>query len=267
MTVVLRAEGLSVGHGSRVVLHDVDVQLQAGRTTAVLGANGCGKSTLLRCMGGLHPAQAGRVLLDGQPLASHRARRLARQVGFLPQAPVVPAGVTVRDLVSYGRHPHRGLLGGPGDADRDAVAWALQVTTLEPLADRPVGQLSGGERQRAWLAMALAQRTSVLLLDEPTTFLDVRHQLEVLTLVRSLAHDHHLAVGVVLHDLNQAAEYADHLVVLADGGVATQGSPTDVLTAATIATAFGVDAEVHPDERTGRPQCRFRAPTTTVAAW
>jgi len=257
-TTTLEARGVAVGHGARVVLSDVDVTFAPGRCTAVLGANGSGKSTLLRGLAGLHPLRAGEVHVGGQPLHRHRARALARLVSYLPQAPLVPAGVTVAELVAYGRHPHRGLLAGTSEADRDAVAWAVGVTSLGGLLHRPVSHLSGGERQRAWLAMALAQRTPVLLLDEPTTFLDVRHQLEVLTLVRTLVDDHGLAVGLVLHDLGQACAHADHLVLLAGGRVVAQGPPERVVDAEVIRAVFGVDADVAPDPVSGRPHPRLR---------
>ena len=254
---VLFTEDLSVGHGSRVVCAGIDLEIAPGRLTVVVGPNGCGKSTLLRTMARLQPPLGGTVRLGDDDLGRLRPRDVARRVAFLPQSPLVPEGVTVRQLVGYGRHPHQGILGTVRDDDRDAVAWALGATGLDPLADRLVDTLSGGERQRAWIAMTLAQRTGVLLLDEPTTFLDVRHQLDLMHLLRRLVSEHGLAVALVLHDLNQAAGFADHMLLLAGGGVVARGRPTEVLTAAHVRTAFEVDARVVVDDATGIPTCVF----------
>ena len=263
MNAQITATGLTLGHGAAPVLRDVELAPAPGQVTVLVGPNGSGKSTLLRTLARLHRPDAGQVLLDGRELNAYRPRELARRLSFLTQNPLVPAGVTVAELVAYGRHPHQGLLTRGGDAqDREAVSWALTATGLTALRDRPLDQLSGGERQRAWIAMALAQRTGLLLLDEPTTYLDIRYQIEVLRLVRRLADDHGITVLVVLHDLNQAAAFADVMVVLAHGRVVASGPPTDVMTEQTIRTAFGIDTVVTPDPRTGVPTClpTWRAP-------
>ncbi len=253
----VRAEGLAVGYGSRAIARGIDLELSPGTLTAIVGPNGCGKSTLVRTLARLQPALDGRVELDGTDVAALRPRAIARRVAFLPQSPLVPAGITVRELVGYGRHPHQRLVGGDRSVDVDAVEQSLRSTGLEAMADRDVEHLSGGERQRVWVAMTLAQRTGVLLLDEPTTFLDVRHQIDVLRLARRLADDHGLTVAMVLHDLNQAAGFADAMVLLAGGGVVAQGSPTEVLTPEHVVRAFEIDVTVVTDPTTGLPSCLF----------
>ncbi|MDA2811836.1 ABC transporter ATP-binding protein [Nocardiopsis sp. RSe5-2] len=256
MTVPLRAEGVELAHGGAPICRDVTLELARAEVTALVGPNGSGKSTLLRTLARLHRPESGRVLLEGADIASYSPRGLARNLAFLTQTPTVPSGITVAELAAYGRHPHRGLLTGrSGSKDRDAVAWALEATGTGPLRDRQIDHLSGGERQRAWIAMALAQRAPVLLLDEPTTYLDIRYQVEVLRLVRSLADDHGITVAVVLHDLNQAAAFADTMAVLAGGRIIADGRPADVLTEDVVRTAFGIDTTVISDPDTGLPTC------------
>ncbi|MFP5375663.1 MAG: ABC transporter ATP-binding protein [Acidimicrobiia bacterium] len=238
----------------------MSLAVEAGTTTFLVGGNGSGKSTLLRVLAGLAAPQQGTVRVHGRDIASCSRRALARRLAHLPQAPLVPDGVTVEELVVLGRHPHRPLLGGPDGADREAVRWAMGATGVAGFAGRMVSELSGGERQRAWVALALAQQAPVVLLDEPTTFLDIRHQLEVLELLRGLARRQGLAVLAVLHDLNQAAAFADRLVVLGSGRVLAQGRPAEVLTAGLVRRAFGVDADV--ERRGGTVTCHFRPLTT-----
>jgi ABC-type cobalamin/Fe3+-siderophores transport system ATPase subunit len=262
--VTLEARGVSAGY-DQLVVEDVSLRLPPGAVTAVCGPNGSGKSTLLRVLAQLHPRAAGSVLLDGQEVARQAPRQRARDLSFLPQTPLVPTGVTVREVVEQGRFPHRRLLGGPRADDRAAVAWALHATRLDELADRDVGHVSGGERQRAWIAMALAQQSRVLLLDEPTTFLDIRYQMEVLDLLRRLADDHGITVVAVLHDLNQAAAFADHVVLMRHGRVVAAGTPAEVVTAAHIETVFGVQVGLVDDPATGRPTCLLRRPAGTPA--
>ncbi|MEU3451093.1 ABC transporter ATP-binding protein [Streptomyces thermolilacinus] len=256
MSVEISARELTLGHGGEPVARGIGVTLAPGAVTALVGPNGSGKSTLLRALARLHTPDAGRIVLDGRDLAEYRPRELARKLSFLTQSPIVPAGVTVEELVAYGRHPHQGLLGrGGGDEDREAVAWALDATNLRPLAERTLDRLSGGERQRAWIAMALAQRTGLLLLDEPTTYLDIRYQIEVLRLVRRLADEHGITVAVVLHELNQAAAFSDAMVVLAGGRIVACGPPAEALTEDTVRTAFQIDTTVTLDPHTGVPTC------------
>ncbi|MFJ7157132.1 ABC transporter ATP-binding protein [Streptomyces sp. NPDC101118] len=263
--VRLVANALDVGHAGSPVLEDVTLTLRAGEITVLLGPNGCGKSTLLRTVAGLLPPLGGEVHVDGAPLASLGRRALSRRLAFLPQTSQVPAGVTVRELVRHGRYAHRGALARHTAEDAEAVGWALEVTDAAPLSGRRLDELSGGERQRAWLAMVLAQRAGVLLLDEPTTYLDLRHQFEVLDVVRRLAREHAIACGVVLHDLMQAAAYADRVVVAADGAVTAAGPPGEVLTPDVIHRAFGLRVDVVRDPASGYLACFPRRPGSPAA--
>jgi iron complex transport system ATP-binding protein len=268
VSIEISASELTLGHGGEPVARSIAVALAPGEVTALVGPNGSGKSTLLRALARLHTPDGGRIVLDGRNLAEYRPRELARKLSFLTQSPIVPAGVTVEELVSYGRHPHQGLLArGAGREDREAVAWALDATNLRPFAERTLDRLSGGERQRAWIAMALAQRTGLLLLDEPTTYLDIRYQIEVLRLVRRLADEHGITVAVVLHDLNQAAAFSDAMVVLAGGRIVASGTPAEALTEETVRTAFGIDTTVTHDPHTGVPTClpTWREPSAAAA--
>lgn len=254
-TTPLEARAASIDYGRRRILQGATLALERGMVTALVGPNGCGKSTLLRTLARLARPSSGAVLLDGRDIHGAPTRDVAKRLAILPQGRDSPAGLTVRDLVAHGRYPHMGLLRRPNAQDADAVARALEATAMTPLADREVDTLSGGERQRAWIAMALAQETDILLLDEPTTYLDIRYQLEVLTLVRRLNREHGITVLWVLHDLNQAAEHSDRIVVMRDGRILADGAPRDVLTPATIREAFDVHVLVNPHPLTGAPLC------------
>jgi iron complex transport system ATP-binding protein len=248
----LRTAGLSLGYGDTRVVHELDVALPAGQVTAVVGPNGCGKSTLLGALARLHAPKAGAVLLDGRALAALRPREAARRIGLLPQDADAPDGLTVRDLVRYGRHPHQGLLRQWSAEDAEAVSQALAAADLLELADRPLDTLSGGQRQRAWIAMVVAQETDVVLLDEPTSALDLGHQLEVLELVHDLARAGRTVV-LVLHELSTACRYADHLVAMLDGRVVAEGAPADVVTPELVRDLYGVEAVVMTDPVAGTP--------------
>jgi len=249
----LVAENLTAGYGDSTILHDLDLVVPTGRITAIVGANGCGKSTLLRTMSRLITPSKGRVLLDGKSVHRYPTRELARSLGLLPQAPIAPEGITVADLVGRGRHPHHGLLSRWTRRDDEAVATALEVTRIADLADRAVDELSGGQRQRVWIAMALAQETELLLLDEPTTFLDVSHQVEVLDLLTDLNQTRGITIVMVLHDLNLAARYADNLVAMAQGRLHASGAPEEVLTVENVLQVFGLRSRVIPDPISGKP--------------
>ncbi|WP_267421960.1 MULTISPECIES: ABC transporter ATP-binding protein [unclassified Curtobacterium] len=249
----LRTTGLTLAYDDRTVIDDLSLELPTGRITAIVGANACGKSTLLRSMSRLLRPAGGQVLLDGRAVHQTPARELARTLGLLPQSPIVPEGISVADLVGRGRHPHQRAFQRWSQADDDAVGTALDVTGTADLADRNVDELSGGQRQRVWIAMALAQETDVLLLDEPTTFLDVAHQVEVLDLLRDLNLRNGTTVVMVLHDLNLAARYADHLVALADGTVCAAGAPAAVLTEETVRRVFGLESVITTDPVSGSP--------------
>ncbi|MDV8002792.1 ABC transporter ATP-binding protein [Rhodococcus sp. IEGM 1408] len=249
----LEAAALTLGYRDRTVIDGLDLRVPPGRITAIVGANACGKSTLLRSMSRLLRPRGGQVLVDGRQVHQIPAKELARTLGLLPQSPIAPEGITVSDLVGRGRNPHQGMLSRWSRDDDEAVASALQATGTLELADRAVDELSGGQRQRVWIAMALAQHTDLLLLDEPTTFLDVAHQVEVLDLLVDLNADRGTTIVMVLHDLNLAARYADHLVALADGRVHSAGTPEQVLTPETVRAVFGIDSRVIPDPTSGRP--------------
>jgi iron complex transport system ATP-binding protein len=249
----LTVDALTLGYGDRTVVEGLDLVVPPGRITAIVGANACGKSTLLRSMSRLLAPRAGTVLLDGKAVHRTPAKQLARTLGLLPQSPIAPEGITVADLVGRGRHPHQGILSRWIAHDDEAVATALDATDTAALADRAVDELSGGQRQRVWIAMALAQETDLLLLDEPTTFLDVSHQVEVLDLLVDLNRNRGTTVVMVLHDLNLAARYADHLVALAGGTVHAAGTPAEVLTEDTVRAVFGLDSRIITDPTSGTP--------------
>jgi iron complex transport system ATP-binding protein len=241
----VHVENLTLGYGADApVVTGLTLEVPAGQLTAIVGPNGSGKSTLLRGMSRLLPPQSGQVLLDGEDIHKLPARELARRLGVLPQGPVTPEGITAAELVSRGRHPHRGLFGRLTSEDDAAIEQALAAVELTELRDRPVDQLSGGQRQRVWIAMVLAQGTAHLLLDEPTTYLDLAHAVDVMNVVHAAAHLAGRTVVVVLHDLTLAAQYADHLVVMGDGAIAAEGRPVDVLTAELLDDVFGLQATV-----------------------
>ncbi|MGY1737406.1 ABC transporter ATP-binding protein [Geodermatophilus sp. SYSU D00684] len=251
--VRLAAEALRLAYDDRVVVDGLDLALTDGSFTAVVGPNGCGKSTLLRALGRLLRPAAGQVLLDGRAIAKTPTREVARVLGLLPQTPVAPSGLTVADLVARGRHPHQSWLRQWSTEDEAVVAEALAWTDMSDLADRPVDELSGGQRQRAWISMALAQGTDLILLDEPTTYLDLSHQIDVLELVSRLHAERGRTVVVVLHDLNLAARYAQRLVAMRDGVLVASGTPHEVLTEQLLADVFDLEARVVPDPVAGTP--------------
>ncbi|AOW90668.1 MULTISPECIES: ABC transporter ATP-binding protein [Streptomyces] len=248
----LAARGVTVGYGARPVIDGLDVSVPPGVITTIIGPNGCGKSTLLRTLSRLLKPTGGTVVLDGEDIGTLRTRDVAKKLGLLPQAPVAPDGLTVSDLVARGRHPHQSWLRQWSSDDADVVRRALAMTGVADLADRPVDSLSGGQRQRVWISMTLAQGTDLLLLDEPTTYLDLAHAVDVLDLVDDL-HESGRTVVMVLHDLNLATRYSDHLVVMRDGAVLAQGHPREVVTADLLHEAFGLRARVIDDPVGDRP--------------
>jgi iron complex transport system ATP-binding protein len=250
---VLNARDLTLKYDQRYVVDGLSIEIPEGKVTMIVGANACGKSTLLRGLSRLLKPAGGAVTLDGKDIHSRRARELARTLGLLPQHPTAPDGITVRDLVGRGRYPHQGFFRSWGEKDDAAVQRALEATATLDLAGRNVDELSGGQRQRVWIAMALAQETDVLLLDEPTTYLDLAHQVEVLDLVTDLNRKRGTTVAIVLHDLNLAARYADHVIAMKAGGVVALGTPAEVVTADLVRDVFGLDSRIIPDPVSGKP--------------
>ena len=249
----LEADHLRLAYDGVGVVHDLTVAIPPGRITVIVGPNACGKSTLLRGLARLLRPRGGAVLLDGEDLHRLPTRVVATRVGILPQQPVAPEGITVADLVGRGRHPHQRWLRQFSAGDEAAVRSALEATGTAELADRCMDELSGGQRQRAWIALALAQETPVLLLDEPTTFLDLAHQVEVLDLLARLNATDGRTIVLVLHDLNLAARYAHHLIAMQDGAVVAEGPPTEVVDAALVERVFGLRCAVIDDPVTGSP--------------
>jgi iron complex transport system ATP-binding protein len=249
----LRAAGLRLAYDSRVVVDGLDLEVPPGRISVIIGANACGKSTLLRAMARLLRPRAGAVHLDGKAVHTLPTRRVAQRLGLLPQSPTAPEGLTVADLVAQGRSPHQTWWRQWSANDHEAVTRALRATEMAEHADRPLDELSGGQRQRAWIAMAVAQATPILLLDEPTTFLDLAHQIDVLDLIVDLNRREGRTVVMVLHDLNQACRYADRLIVMKDGSVVATGPPADVVDAALVGDVFGMRCQVTADPVSGTP--------------
>ncbi|QTX05185.1 ABC transporter ATP-binding protein [Agromyces archimandritae] len=249
----LAAHGVEIGYDGRRVIDGLDLELPAGRVTAIVGPNACGKSTLLRGLAGLHPLEGGHVSVGERDARTLSRRELARLIGVLPQSSIAPDGVLVADLVARGRFPHQGWFGRHSSDDDRVVAEALEATGVADLADRRLEELSGGQRQRVWIAMVLAQQTEIVLLDEPTTYLDVTHQLELLDLLADLNRTRGTTVVMVLHELNLAARYADHMVVMRGGRVVAEGAPGEVVTEETVSGAFGLEARVVPDPVSGTP--------------
>lgn len=249
----LRAEHLDLAYDHHVIVQDLSVRVPREQVTVIVGANACGKSTLLRGLARLMAPRAGSVLLDGDDLHRLSTRQVATRLGILPQSPNAPEGITVADLVARGRYPHQRWFRQWSREDEAVVAAAMAATNTTELAERSVDELSGGQRQRVWIALALAQGTPLMLLDEPTTYLDLAHQVEVLDLLADLNELEGRTIVLVLHDLNLACRYADHLIAMKDGRIVAEGPPDEVITAATVAEVFGLDAEVMPDPLSGTP--------------
>jgi iron complex transport system ATP-binding protein len=252
MTSLITAQSLSLAYDKQTIVHELNLSIEAGTITALIGPNGCGKSTLLRGLSRLLMPTKGAVHLEGQDIHRMKAKELAQKLGILPQSPIAPEGLTVYELVAQGRYPHQSWFQQWSKEDEALVQEALRITNLAMFAERPVDTLSGGQRQRAWIAMALAQETATLLLDEPTTYLDLAYQLDVLDLLADL-NEQGRTIVMVLHDLNQAARYADRLIALRGGQIVAQGSAEEVMTPETLKQVFGLNAQIIQDPITGTP--------------
>lgn len=251
--VRLGARDLSLGYGSTPIVEGLTVDVAPGAVTAIVGPNACGKSTLLRGLARLMSPAAGQVILDGSDIGRLRTKDVAKRLGLLPQSSIAPEGITVADLVTRGRFPHQTMLRQFSRADQQAVADAMAATGVTAIAGRPVDQLSGGQRQRVWIAMVLAQQTPLILLDEPTTFLDIAHQIELLDLFADLNAEQGCTIVAVLHDLNHACRFADQIIAMKAGAIVAQGNPTNVITAALVEDVYGLECQVIDDPETGTP--------------
>ncbi|MDM5357299.1 ABC transporter ATP-binding protein [Peribacillus sp. ACCC06369] len=253
--VRLYTENLNIGYGERLIVKDLSVEIPDKKITTIIGSNGCGKSTLLKAITRIIPNQSGMVVLDGMNISKESTKILARKMAILPQTPESASGLTVGELVSYGRFPYQKGFGRLTQKDYDVIDWALEVTGTKDFKFRPVDALSGGQRQRVWIAMALAQETEIIFLDEPTTYLDMAHQLEVLELLQRLNVEQERTIVMVLHDLNQAARFADYIIALKDGEIVKAGDCEEVITHEVLKEVFHIDAVIGRDQRTNKPMC------------
>jgi iron complex transport system ATP-binding protein len=251
----LYTDKLTIGYTERIIVENLNLNVPEHKITALVGANGSGKSTILKAMARLMQPAAGSVYLDGKTIHSQSTKEVAKQLAILPQSPIAPDGLTVYELVSYGRFPHQKGFGSLRQQDIDMIRWAIHHTGMTEFTDRPVDQLSGGQRQRAWIAMALAQGTDMLFLDEPTTYLDMAHQLEVLQLLELLHKEQQRTIVMVVHDLNHASRYAHHIVAIKKGTIVKEGSPEEVMNTDVLREVFGIEADIIADPRTGVPLC------------
>ncbi|MFD2116582.1 ABC transporter ATP-binding protein [Paenibacillus yanchengensis] len=251
----LYTEELAIGYANRLVVQNLNLTIMEEKITALVGSNGSGKSTILKAIARMIKPEQGKVFLDGKSIHEQPTKQVAKQLAILPQNPVAPDGLTVAELVGYGRFPYHKGFGSLTKEDKQQVEWAIHVTGMEQFSDRPVDQLSGGQRQRAWIAMALAQETKILFLDEPTTYLDMAHQLEVLQLLQQLNREEKRTIVMVVHDLNHATRYAEHMVAIKQGAIISEGTPQTVMNKEVLREVFGIEADIIADPRTGVPLC------------
>ncbi|WP_439442840.1 ABC transporter ATP-binding protein [Listeria aquatica] len=248
-------ENLQIAYDKRIIVESLNIEIPKGQITALVGANGSGKSTILKTMARLIKPSKGAVFLDGKKIHQEPTKQIAKELAILPQNPSAPDGLTIEELILYGRSPHQTGFKSRSKADDEMIHWALKMTNLLDLKERPLDQLSGGQRQRAWIAMALAQDTEIVFLDEPTTFLDMTHQLDVMNILKELNQVEQKTIVMVVHDLNHASRYATHMIAIKDGQVAASGAPVDVMTEETLEAVFNVKADIVLDPRTGVPIC------------
>lgn len=249
----LRGDNITIGYDDREIIKNLTVDIEDGRITSIIGPNGCGKSTLLKALARIITLKEGQVFLDGEDIHQSSTKEMAKKLAILPQSPTVADGLTVGELVSYGRFPYQRGFGRLTKEDKEIIDWALYSTGTHEFKYRSVNDLSGGQRQRVWIAMALAQKTDIIFLDEPTTYLDISHQLEILELVQQLNREQGTTIVMVLHDINQAVRFSDHIIAMKNGRIVTQGAIEEVLTNQVLEEVFNIDAELSTDPRTGKP--------------
>ena len=251
----IRTKDLNISYGNLDIVKDLNLEIPKGKITTIIGANGCGKSTILKTLARIIKPKSGSIYINDKELNSQDSKELAKAMAVLPQSPQAPNGLTVEELISYGRFPHQKGFGKLKDEDKDIINWALEKTRILEFRDRPIEALSGGQRQRAWIAMALAQETDILLLDEPTTYLDLAHQLEVLKLLEELNKKEGRTIVMVIHELNNAARFADHMIGVKKGKIVCQGTAHKVMTKENLKEIFNIDAEIVNEPRSGKPVC------------
>lgn len=250
---ILELRDVTTGYDKKLVLENFNMTIPEGQITSIVGPNGCGKTTLLHAMSRVLKTQNGAVLMDGKDIFTMNTKNVARRLSLLPQFSSAPEGLTVRELISYGRHPHKNPFEGLNQKDRDNIDWAADVTGIEEFTDQPVSELSGGQKQRVWLAMALAQNTDIILLDEPTTYLDMKFQMEILNLLKKLNETAEKTIVMVLHDINHASRFSDHLIAMKEGGIRKLGPPEAVMTESVLEEVFEIDAVINECPFTSRP--------------
>ncbi|OKL36088.1 ABC transporter ATP-binding protein [Domibacillus mangrovi] len=251
----LVVEDLLVNYDEKVIINSLNVEIPKGKITTIIGSNGCGKSTLLKTISRILKPKKGTVFLDGKSIHQQSTKELAKQMAMMPQSPTVPQGLTVYELVSYGRYPHQKGLGRLKEADKKAIEWSLDVTGVKAFANSEVDSLSGGQRQKVWIAMTLAQETDIILLDEPTTYLDMAHQLDILKLLKKLNEQENRTIVMVLHDLNHAARFSDYLITMNEGTIVKTGSPLEVMTTETLKNVYNIEASIMIEPKSGCPIC------------
>lgn len=251
----INTKNLSVSYGNTDIIKNLNLNIPKGKITTIIGANGCGKSTILKTIGRIISPKSGKIYINGEDIYKKKSKEIAKDMAVLPQSPQAPSGLTVSELISYGRFPHKSGFGNSSKEDREIVNWSLEVTGIAEFKDRNMDDLSGGQRQRAWIAMALAQETDILLLDEPTTYLDLAHQLEILKLLDELNKKQGRTIVMVIHELNNAARFADHMIGIKKGKIVCEGDAYDVMTKDNLKELFNIDAEIATDPRTNKPIC------------
>lgn len=253
MTTAFRIENVTAGYEQQTIFEQLSIDIEAGKITTIIGPNGCGKSTLLKTIGRILKKTSGDIYLQEQNMQSMSTKDIAKKLAILAQSPSAPDQLKVGELISYGRYPHRKNVNRVTKEDQEVIAWAMDVTHVSAFKDRTIAQLSGGQRQRVWLAMALAQKTDILLLDEPTTYLDMAHQMEVLKIVQQINRQHQCTIVMVLHDINQAARFSDTIIAMKDGNIVASGTPQQMMTAETLQQIFHIQAKIIEDD--GKPVC------------